>query len=980
MQPRKPHDLEIIKIIEDMAEFVVKNGPRYESMARAKHAGDPNFTFLFENDSGPEAVINHDYYQWKKEILQLQSEAASESKSSKLLDSDSDLTRSNLTIEEGLHREEVPGSPSVSDMDMEDDLDVPSPRRDSAKLSSVASAEEPNFSGKARRIKPFRQPDTSEGEVGQLNKGKQAQCRLIGDLTGSLIDNYMSDISEDSEDLEPSKDLGMAECKESSPHGNKEESKSPEHIVLKEDRCEEQSDAGHVESFEKGINMSTFKENGVQESRKRSRSRSRSTSKSRSSSQSRSPRRARSRSRSISRSHEDENKSPSPHRSALHNTLGRSPPKDLSSKDAERGNVELATRLKRGVRGGANICLNYARGRCFRGDSCRLQHQGSEKGLQGGDRALEFKEIESLKLTGSPQNLEGNAALEVGDNSGPSAEVAALKKVKHKDAAEKVESSPEGEIGKRLGLKAETAMMPGVPSHEDNTATRDLSVQANGSTTAPEGKAAAHSDLLQSNISHPSEVGAPSPSSTSRQVNGTYGSPSEAFRYQNLGAVHLSGFSGVSPSSRPHIPIPTNNAYGSTINEPNRTYGNNVPGGPAQLPSSGLGENMGFQHSSHGNPRIAHSTAPSRNSTLEYPDHARKFALSHPSEYGLPFQAQPGTVQNTLVPPPPPVYHPMRQQHDFSTDTTRGYTPLQHGYTSPFLLPAQQHHSLHHPPFPGDLSRLSTFPNVANHDPYGIHPKSSFSLSSQAQSYTSWSTPGSSGISSSKLSEVQSVLGKSSSYSYALTTIPPLPSIIELPGATKPSDPGDQYDPLSDSLEPSVTKSTSYDVLKTVEDGKASAAFASTLASQLENVSPGFDAGKGDPAEAAGDPAVGIVENVSPPEDNQEWSSGQPVEAVDEKQGHISSKNKKNNLRGLKLLRSAVADHVKEVLKPTWKGGHMSKDAFKNIVKKAVDKVVAALPPHHIPKSQEKVDQFMSSSRSKISKLVQGYIDKYQKI
>jgi intein-encoded DNA endonuclease-like protein len=71
------------------------------------------------------------------------------------------------------------------------------------------------------------------------------------------------------------------------------------------------------------------------------------------------------------------------------------------------------------------------------------------------------------------------------------------------------------------------------------------------------------------------------------------------------------------------------------------------------------------------------------------------------------------------------------------------------------------------------------------------------------------------------------------------------------------------------------------------------------------------------------------------------------------------------------MLRAAVADHVKEVLKPTWREGYMSKEAFKTIAKKAVEKVVGNLPSHHIPKSQEKVDQFMKSSRHKISKLVQ---------
>ncbi|KAI5057734.1 hypothetical protein GOP47_0027749 [Adiantum capillus-veneris] len=45
----------------------------------------------------------------------------------------------------------------------------------------------------------------------------------------------------------------------------------------------------------------------------------------------------------------------------------------------------------------------------------------------------------------------------------------------------------------------------------------------------------------------------------------------------------------------------------------------------------------------------------------------------------------------------------------------------------------------------------------------------------------------------------------------------------------------------------------------------------------------------------------------------------------------------------LRLLKSALADYVKEILKPAWKEGTMSKEAFKSIVKKVVDKVIGTL-------------------------------------
>ncbi|KAK1577506.1 hypothetical protein Q3G72_022344 [Acer saccharum] len=70
---------------------------------------------------------------------------------------------------------------------------------------------------------------------------------------------------------------------------------------------------------------------------------------------------------------------------------------------------------------------------------------------------------------------------------------------------------------------------------------------------------------------------------------------------------------------------------------------------------------------------------------------------------------------------------------------------------------------------------------------------------------------------------------------------------------------------------------------------------------------------------------------------------------------------------------------VKELLKPAWSEGHLSKDAYKTIVKKAVDKVLSTLQPHQIPTTIESAKQYLYSSQPKIAKLVEGYADKYGK-
>ena len=123
------------------------------------------------------------------------------------------------------------------------------------------------------------------------------------------------------------------------------------------------------------------------------------------------------------------------------------------------------------------------------------------------------------------------------------------------------------------------------------------------------------------------------------------------------------------------------------------------------------------------------------------------------------------------------------------------------------------------------------------------------------------------------------------------------------------------------------------------------------------------------------------LENVSPaPERPQSWSPGGGGETnKSEKRTEKRSKRDKDyksdkedhKVRGLTLLRTAVAEHVKETLKPTWREGQMSKEAFKTIAKKAVDKVLSAIKPHQVPNTEEKVATYMVNARPKIAKLVQ---------
>lgn len=191
-----------------------------------------------------------------------------------------------------------------------------------------------------------------------------------------------------------------------------------------------------------------------------------------------------------------------------------------------------------------------------------------------------------------------------------------------------------------------------------------------------------------------------------------------------------------------------------------------------------------------------------------------------------------------------------------------------------------------------------------------------------------------------------------------------------------PSPGGDQYDPLFDSIEPSspITKKpkrgrklekgkeshmmTRHGVshkLPDVEENnkhKEVAAVASTTS--LENDEFGETA----------DAEAGSVEDDLDDEANL---TGE-IE-IDQVKSSEKSKKSKGS-RSLRLFRVAIADFVKEVLKPSWRQGNMSKEAFKTIVKKTVDKVSGAMKNHQIPKSQAKISRYIDSSQRKLTKLV----------
>ncbi|KAF8037378.1 hypothetical protein BT93_B0323 [Corymbia citriodora subsp. variegata] len=199
---------------------------------------------------------------------------------------------------------------------------------------------------------------------------------------------------------------------------------------------------------------------------------------------------------------------------------------------------------------------------------------------------------------------------------------------------------------------------------------------------------------------------------------------------------------------------------------------------------------------------------------------------------------------------------------------------------------------------------------------------------------------------------------------------------------------GDQYDPLFDSIEPSSSsvrkvdrahKGESVDdsdvIFRTSDSNTPLDVEENNQRKEIGAFAPSIsvdDDGFGETAEVE----VGAVENASVSNPIDAADTTEVEMEIDQIKSPGKSKKRKDS-RSMKLFKIALADFVKEVLRPSWRQGNMSKEAFKTIVKKTVDKVTGAMKSHHIPKSQAKINHYIDSSQRKLTKLVMGYVDKY---
>ncbi|KAJ6698167.1 hypothetical protein OIU79_011652 [Salix purpurea] len=201
-----------------------------------------------------------------------------------------------------------------------------------------------------------------------------------------------------------------------------------------------------------------------------------------------------------------------------------------------------------------------------------------------------------------------------------------------------------------------------------------------------------------------------------------------------------------------------------------------------------------------------------------------------------------------------------------------------------------------------------------------------------------------------------------------------------------PSSGGDQYDPFFDSIEPASNSFKRLDHIQKWESidtdvtPRLSASNKSLDVEEKKKEVRGVAVSTSLENEEFGeiaDAEVGDVENQSQSTPVVVNVNMGDVE-IDQIKSPRKSKTSKES-RSMKLFKATLADFVKEILKPSWRQGNMSKEAFKTIVKKTVDKVAGAMKNNQIPKSKAKIDHYIDSSQQKLTKLVMGYVDKYAK-
>ncbi|KAI5384210.1 hypothetical protein KIW84_071280 [Lathyrus oleraceus] len=108
--------------------------------------------------------------------------------------------------------------------------------------------------------------------------------------------------------------------------------------------------------------------------------------------------------------------------------------------------------------------------------------------------------------------------------------------------------------------------------------------------------------------------------------------------------------------------------------------------------------------------------------------------------------------------------------------------------------------------------------------------------------------------------------------------------------------------------------------------------------------------------------------------ENKITEENSPLVNTSQNDGPDEAKKLKD-VKGIRAFKTSLVELIKEILKPTWKDGKVSKEDYKSIVKKVTDKVTSTVNRVHIPQTQEKIERYLSVSKPKLNKLVQVIVE-----
>ncbi|KAG0481564.1 hypothetical protein HPP92_012422 [Vanilla planifolia] len=210
------------------------------------------------------------------------------------------------------------------------------------------------------------------------------------------------------------------------------------------------------------------------------------------------------------------------------------------------------------------------------------------------------------------------------------------------------------------------------------------------------------------------------------------------------------------------------------------------------------------------------------------------------------------------------------------------------------------------------------------------------------------------------------------------------------------SSPGSQYDPILDSIEPAVCNArncqmNSFDKssfeptnVGTGLYSRVSAVSQNWEDALVKNVSLQYGSAdsiahvvSGTSKNEIGYMSTPNIQKTQNPDPLLERSTAKDVELGTIRKNVVDKGRNNKESKSLKIFQAALVDFMKELVKPWWREGQLSKDVHKTIVKKSVEKVLSVLHPQQVPSTPETINHYLITSKPKLLKLVEGYVQKY---